>query len=202
MRNFWLFISILMHPLLLISYSYLILFYALPYYKARFYDEDISFLLLYIFANTFVLPTIAVLVMKKIGMIATIYLNERTERIFPYILTTLFCAITTYQLYNTQIGELSYRFMLGVTFVIGAVSIINFWFKISAHAAAAAGVVALLLYTIVGLNEGVMVFWMLSFIILSGLSATSRLALGVHKPNEIYWGFLLGFSVVFLSVAL
>jgi len=191
-----------MHPLLLISYSYLILFYALPYYKARFYDEDISFLLIYIFANTFILPTIAVMVMKKIGMIATIYMNERNERFFPYILTTLFCAITTYQLYNTQIGELSYRFMLGVTIVIGAVTLINFWFKISAHAAAAAGVVALLLYTIVGLNEGVMVFWLLSFILLAGLSASSRMALGVHTPKEIYWGFLLGFSTVFLSVAL
>lgn len=199
--KFWLFISILMHPLLLISYTFAILFYVLPYYKMRFFEDSPFFLLLYVFANTFLLPTFAVLVLRKIKTINSIYLNERTERHIPYILTSIFCIITSWQLYFANVGELSYRFMFGVSGVIVAVTIINFWYKISAHAAAAAGVVALLFYTVLFLNAWDMLFWFFGALFLTGLSAASRLFLGVHKKSEIYWGFLLGFIIVFISVA-
>lgn len=201
-RNFWLFISFLMHPLLLISYAYAILFYALPYYKARFFEENTHLLLIYVAANTLVLPVIALLVLKKTGYISDLYLNKREERTVPYLMTVVFCGITTWQLYHSQLGELSFRFMLGITILIAIISALNFRFKISAHAAAVAGVCGLLFFTIIGLNEGSMFFWLVMFCMLGGLSAASRLALKVHKPSEIYWGFLLGFCTVFCSVAL
>jgi hypothetical protein len=202
LRTFWLIISFVLHPLLLISYAYAILFYALPYYKARFFDENTHLLLLYVAANTFVLPIISLLVLKRIGYINDLYLNQRKDRTLPYAMTVVFCGITTWQLYTSQLGELSYRFMLGITLLITFITLLNLRFKISAHASAAAGVCGLLFYTLIGLNEGSMIYWLLLFCFLSGWSAASRLALKVHSPAEIYWGFLLGFCTVFCSVAL
>ncbi|MCO6494133.1 MAG: hypothetical protein J5I91_00430 [Bacteroidetes bacterium] len=202
MKNFWLFISILLHPLLLINYSFTILFYFLPYYKARFYYEDIAFLLLFIFINTFLLPVLLVLIMQRLKMIKNILLHEQKERTLPYLLTSALCFVTAWQIMDTDLGELSYHFLFGVSLLIFLITIINFWFKISSHAAAISGVVGLLLYTIIGLNEGIMIYWLIAFIFLAGLSATARLASGAHSTKEIYWGFLLGFCTIFLSVAL
>ncbi|MBX2985322.1 MAG: hypothetical protein KF882_05095 [Bacteroidia bacterium] len=202
MKNFWLAISFLLHPLLLILYSYAILFYFLPYYQARFYDEDRSFLLLFIFTNIVLIPVIMVLLLQQLKLIKSIYLKEQRERTLPYLLTSALCAVSAWQIMDTNLGELSYRFLFGVSALIFIIAIINFWFKISSHAAAIAGVVGMLLYTIIGLNEGVMIYWLVPAILLAGLSASSRLALGAHNFKEIYCGFLLGFCVIFLSVAL
>jgi hypothetical protein len=202
MKYFWLAISLIMHPLLLITYAYAIMFYFLPYYKARFYEEEPQYLILYVFSNTFFLPVLALFVLKKIKMVQSFLLNERAERFYPYFLTTIFCGITSWQLYHTNIGALSYKFMIGITLVIGFITVINLKFKISSHAAGIAGVLALLTYFIVFLNESDMIIWLLGAIVLAGLSAASRLALGVHTFKEIYWGFLLGFITVFISVAI
>ncbi|MCK9480827.1 MAG: hypothetical protein M0R38_03575 [Bacteroidia bacterium] len=202
MKNFWLLISFLFHPLILISYSFTILFYFLPYYKARFYDEDISFLLLFIFANTFLIPVILVLLLQQLKFVKNIYLKERTERFLPYLISSILCFVTAWQIMDTDLGALSYRYLFGIATLIFLIMLINFWFKISSHAAAIAGVIALFLYTIIGLNEGVMIYWLIPFIFFAGLSMTARLALEAHSFKEIYWGFLLGFCVIFFSVAL
>jgi hypothetical protein len=201
-RFFWFSISVLMHPLLLISYAFLLMFFELPYYQSRFFEESPVYLILYVFSNTCILPTIAVLVMRKTKVINSIYLNDQNERHLPYALTTLFCTLTTWQLYQTNLGEMSYRFMLGVTIVIALVTVINLFWKISAHAAAAAGMIALLFYFVVCIHAQEMLVWLIISIIMAGMSGASRIFLQVHSKQQIYWGFLLGFSTVFITVAL
>lgn len=198
---FWKTISFVFHPLLLITYAYLLLFYGFTYYKARFYEETPGILVFYVFSNTFLLPSLAVLIMKKMGLIKTLTLDNRKERTLPYFLTVIFCVVTTYHLYQSQLGDLSYRFMLGVSVTLLCVTLINLQFKISAHASGGGGLIALLFYFVFIGNDPNMVFWLVLSIPMMGLSASSRVYLGVHTRPEIYYGFLLGFSVVFISLA-
>ena len=200
-RFFWWAISYLFHPLLLITLTYLILFYFHPYFVARFYDTEQHFVLFYIFSNTFFLPVLALIIMKKIGVVKSLHLKERKERTLPYFFSLMFCVVTAWQLYNSQLGTLMYKFMIGVSVLLFLLMMVNLKFKISAHAAGIAGVTALFFYFALVQGDGNMLPWLIFFIVMSGITGASRFALGAHKPHEIYYGYLLGFCSVFISVA-
>ena len=77
--------------------------------------------------------------------------------------------------------------------------LINFRWKISAHAAGVAGVVALLIRIIRdGLPQDGAFLWLLIAIGLSGILGTARVWLGRHTA----WQVIAGYAVGFLSVIL
>ncbi len=84
--------------------------------------------------------------------------------------------------------------------VAGAINLlINFRWKISAHAAGVAGVVALLIRIIRdGLPQDGAFLWLLIAIGLSGILGTARVWLGRHTA----WQVIAGYAVGFLSVIL
>jgi len=201
-KSFWELISLIFHPLLLITGSIWLLFEQYPYYKARYFEEETNILLFFIFANTFVMPTIAVLILKRLGLVESIYLKNQKDRLFPFLITSIFCFFTAWQLHESFIGELAFRYILAIGFSIFILSFINIKKKLSAHATGCGGVIALLSYIVIYLGEGEMAIWLIGSIFFAGLVLSSRLYLKAHTTSEIYLGFLLGFSIIFCSVAL
>lgn len=201
-KSFWEIFSFIFHPLLLITGSIWILFEHYPYYKARYFEEETNILLFFIFSNTFVMPTIAVLILKKTGLIQSIYLKNQKDRLFPFLITSIFCFFTAWQLHQSFIGDLAFRYLLAIGISIFVLSFINLKKKLSAHATGCGGVIALLSYIVLYLGEGEMAVWLLGSIFFTGLVFSSRLYLKAHTISEIYLGFLLGFSIIFCSVAI
>ncbi len=77
--------------------------------------------------------------------------------------------------------------------------IVNFWWKISAHAAAMAGVLALLVHLYAqGEGYGPVETWLIIWIILTGLLGASRIWLGRHTPMQVLCGTIVGFTSVYL----
>ncbi len=149
-----------------------------------------------------VIPMALILLLKKFGIIEDVGLNGRKERLIPYILT-----ITSFGVTAWFMASKGAPLWLSLFFAGGAVAalintIINFWWKISAHAAGIAGVVALLIrIEKEGSAEPELFFWLILAIALTGLLGSARVWLGRHSVWQVLAGYVVGFcSVFFLTM--
>jgi hypothetical protein len=194
------FISIIGHPLLMVTYGFLILLWINPFpFGVRdMQDKNAVILIIQVFATTFFIPGAGVALMKPLGLIQSLEMQDKQERIGPYIITGIFYLWMFKNFYSQgQMPLLFTRFMLGATIGLFLAFFINIFSKISAASfewgggigaiPIMGGVLMLSLNTILCI---VLVF--------AGLVGVARLALGAHVPIDLYRGFAVG---VFSQVA-
>ena len=144
-------------------------------------------------AFTVAVPALLVLLLKRMGLVTDVGLNGRKE-VIPYIISILcLAAAGVFMWYKGAPMWLVMFFRRSA--VAGAINLlINFRWKISAHAAGVAGVVALLIRIIRdGLPQDGAFLWLLIAIGLSGILGTARVWLGRHTA----WQVIAGYAVVF-----
>ncbi len=149
-----------------------------------------------------VVPSLLVLLLKRMGIVHDLGLNGRRERLIPYVITILCMLGTAWFAYAK--GAPMWLVMF---FVAGGAAgvfdtVVNFFWKISAHAAGTAGVVALLLRIMhSGYPEMNMIWWLLGAVCVWGLVGSARLWLGRHTLGQVLAGSAVGFcSVFFLTM--
>lgn len=156
-----------------------------------------------VFCFNVLLPMLLILLLKKLGYVKDVGLNNRDERFIPYLITII-CMGGTAVFMNYRGAP----FWLAMFFAGGALAalinlLINFRWKISAHAAGIAGVVALLLHLVKYETycPPSALYWLIIFILLSGLLGSSRIWLGRHTVLQVLAGYVVGFcSVYFLTM--
>ncbi|MDE5828230.1 MAG: hypothetical protein K2H57_11725 [Duncaniella sp.] len=151
------------------------------------------------FVITSLVPVGAIIALYRAGIIKDPALNERTERYIPYgvvILCYLGCGFFFF--------KASAPLWLPMFFAGGAAAtainvIVNRWWKISAHAAAMGGIVALM-FRIVASHYALfnMNVWLSSVIIAAGLVMTARVYLERHTLGQVLAGCANGFLCVYL----
>ena len=110
------FFSILFHPLLVLTYMLILLLLVNPYIFGVNSIGASTPLILMIFLSTFFIPTVAVTMMKLLGLISTFEMKDRHERIGPYIITgILYLWIFRNVLENPNIPYPYKVFVLGAT---------------------------------------------------------------------------------------
>lgn len=154
------------------------------------------------FGINVVIPMILVFLLKKMGLIEDIGLNGQKERLIPYIITVV-CFGGTAWFFAAKGAPI----WLPMFFAGGALAalvnlIINFKWKISAHAAGIAGIVALLIRIAKdGSPEPQLFLWLLLSIGIAGLLGSARVWLGRHTVWQVLAGYAVGFcSVFFLTM--
>ncbi len=182
-------------PLLMPVYG-IILIFALSFLRFNPFQTKLVFTLI-VFGANFLLPMLLVLLLKKLGMIQDIGLNGRKERLIPYIITIVCLGGTGLFLYLKMAPVWVAMFYAGGA-LAGLINlIVNFRWKISAHAAGIAGLVAMLIQVI---KEGPaadgMVWWIVGAIVTAGCLGSARIWLGRHTLMQV----LAGTAVGFLSV--
>lgn len=182
-------------PLLMPVYG-IILIFSLSFLSYAPFHTKLIFTLI-VFGANFVVPMLLVLLLKKLGLIDDIGLNGRRERLIPYIITILCLAGTGLFLYLKMAPLWVAMFYAGGA-LAGLINLlINFRWKISAHAAGIAGVVAMLIQVIKeGPSSEGMEWWIVGAIIMAGLLGSARIWLGRHTLLQV----LAGAAVGFLSV--
>lgn len=150
-------------------------------------------------AFTLVLPSLLVMLLKRIGVVKDIGLNSRKERLIPYIITFVSMAGTGVFMYF-KVAPMWLVMFFGGGAVAGIVNlIVNFWWKISAHAAGIAGVVALMIRIV---RDGYPLDnafgWLIACTILAGLMGSARVWLGRHTVWQVLAGYTVGFTSVLL----
>lgn len=201
-------ISYLFHPLTMLTYMAALFLLINPF---LFGKSDISqggWLILQVFLSTFLVPGLLVVMMKNLGLISSIEMQERHDRIIPYIATGIFYLWIFMMVRKTTMYPLLFSIAtLGTTTGLFLCFFFNNFFKISAHAAGVGGLLGIFLiamrwfsysyFYVQGITIPVYVVLM-AVIILCGLVCTSRLLLKAHSGTEIIQGFgvgLLGMAV-------
>lgn len=182
-------------PLLMPVYG-IILIFSLSFLSFAPFHTKLVFTLI-VFGANFLVPMILVLILKKLGLIDDIGLNGRKERLIPYIITIVCLAGTGLFLYLKSAPVWVAMFYAGGA-LAGLVNLlVNFRWKISAHAAGIAGLIAMLIQMIKeGPSAEGMPWWIVGAIITAGLLGSARIWLGRHTLMQV----LAGSAVGFLSV--
>ncbi len=208
-------ISVIFHPLLIVTYILLIQLAINPYLFGKNSIQANHLLIVQMFIFSFVLPAFMVLMMKAIGLIDSLNMEDKQERVIPYIGTGIFYLWMYLSLHKNQHIPVAFTAaVLGSVLSLALIFFINIFTKISAHAAGVGGMVGMVLimirwfsyptFTILwgGNSHQISVITILILVlIIAGLAGTARLILNAHTPKDLYAGFIVGFVTQFLAIA-
>ena len=182
-------------PLLMPVYGILLIF-SLSFLSYAPFSTKLVFTLI-VFGANFLVPMILVLLLKKLGLSSDIGLNGRKERLIPYIITIVCLSGTGLFLYLKSAPLWVAMFYEGGA-LAGLINLlVNFRWKISAHAAGIAGLVAMLIQVIKeGPSAPDMAWWIVGAIVVAGLLGSARVWLGRHTLMQVLAGSAVGFICV------
>lgn len=190
-------ISWVLVPLLIPTYAMLVIFKESILFFVPF-ETKAAFTAI-IFTATALLPMLLVLLLKKLGIVQDIGLNGRKERLVPYIIMIVSYVCCGYYLVNKGAPEWTGMFFYGGALAALINLVINFKWKISAHAAAMGGMIALIIsISKDGVSHPDMVWLVSATVLLGGLLGAARVWLGRHTVAQVLCGTAVGFLSVFL----
>jgi len=191
-------ISYLFHPLLMPFYGFILLFSTNSILLNVPFNAQLM-LAMMVLISTAILPLLIIFFVKRKGLIATWQMNNKEERILPYIIIAVSYYLTYQMLAKLQLPVYYYYYILGAALLVVLSLLINFFWKISAHLVGIGGLTGTFIAIQINFGAGLH-FWVASLIIVSGLVAYARFKSGGHNYAQIYTGYLLG--VLIMSVLL
>lgn len=151
-----------------------------------------------VFAFNVLAPALLIIVLKHLGLIHDVGLNERKERFIPYMVCVLELAGTALFMHFKGAPQWLVMFFFGGAATGIAELVINRWWKISVHAAGVAGIVALLTRMLSFEYVSPATFtWLLIAIGCAGLLGASRIWAGRHTLSQVLAGYAVGFCTVY-----
>lgn len=202
MRLFSKIISYIFHPLLFPTYGALYVVFFAPHYFAHLSLKAYQLSVILIFILTFIFPVVSLLIMKQLELIPSLELEEKKDRIIPFISIATFY-IWTYFYYKPSYqlpfsNPLIAYMMLGSVIAVFVAFFINIFLKISLHALGAGSFLGFLLTTVkYSVYDTSFLFPI--FLVVAGLIGTARLQLKAHDLREILLGYAVGFIAQFLA---
>lgn len=189
-------VSYILHPLLMPFYGYALMLNIDAFYSFLIPLKVKLILSGMIFITTFVFPCIMNYLMLKKGIIRSLKMESKEERIFPFMVTAMFFYLSAYFVRSFNLPGLFYLFSLGSTMLVIICLLLNFILKLSIHMAGIGG--------ITGAFFALSFKWITDFrllliilFLLAGIAGYSRLRLNAHRPAEIYVGYIVGFILMF-----
>lgn len=193
-------LSVLFHPLLVVLYAYALLF-ALGTYHSYLPHAIKRVVLFVITIDTVIIPLLIILLLKHMGWVSSVTLDQQRERLLPLAFTVVVYIFTLFLLRRIGLSLVLLKLLLAGTLVLLSALGITAWWKISCHAMGMGGLVGFMLWaTMAGLLRGPLL--LLISVALSGLLLAARLLLGSHTPAQTYAGYAVGMclSLVVLLV--
>ena len=200
-------ISILTHPLVMLS---LILIIQMMVYHYAFMTTDPKFkgiLLINVVAITFVMPAVAILLMRFMNLVPSLEMEDRKSRIGPLIVTAVFY-LWLYKnlLDNPDIPVSFVQATLGAIIALFVCFFINLFSKISLHTAGVGGVLGMTALLVINDSSAAtilrwsgesaweldLMYLFVGIILLSGLVSSARLYLKAHTLQEVSGGLFVG----------
>lgn len=193
------FFSAFFHPLLIPTISVFILFNINSYIAFSVPGTVRRFTLILVFLNTAIAPVILILLLKKLGVIKSYFLDERADRAYPILLAGMLFYLTLFVLRQLNLPVLFYYFMGGATILIMFCFFVSLFWKISIHMASMGGMTGAVIATSMVLQLNIQ-YLVAACILASGMLAFSRLKLNAHNPGQVYAGYIAGVVIMLLMV--
>jgi|SRR5512133_3030650 uncharacterized membrane protein len=189
-------ISYLAHPLIIPLIGLLIIGNS-GTYAADIDGRYRQFIYLSVFIFTLLLPAALIPLFYYFGLARNVQFTERRERLVPLYITLVFYLAAYFLIRKIPVSVVYQRFLFAGCLSMLSLSVISWFWKISAHMVGWGGLTALILILSVQFNTDLMLF-MIVCLLISGLVGFARLKLYAHNTLQIYTGFLLGFAVMFV----
>lgn len=188
-------ISVVFQPLLMPTLVFGLILFAVP--QATTIPDEIKYGLFFLVVlSTLFIPMITIIGLRLSGLVKSLHMADRKDRLMPFLLTCIFFSITTYFFYQkNELDPILWQGMAIISASVILLTLVTFFWKISAHMIGVGGLVAVVAVLGLRFSNFEVLYPLLLSVILSGVIAASRLYLNAHKPIEVYLGFLTGFLV-------
>lgn len=189
-------ISVIFHPLLIPSYLITLLIYQNAFFALIIPFEAKWKIISLVFILTAIFPIIVLFGMHRFGLVQSLQMDRKEERLYPYIATSIFFFLTYYLIWQINISPVYYYCLLGASVLAVITLLINLGWKISAHTVSMGAVIGALtgLQTVLHLD---FLLYIVIAIFAGGITGYARLRAGNHTQLQIYTGYIVGFLVMF-----
>lgn len=197
MRVFLKAISYIFHPLFIPMAGTLAYFVITPKYSPL---EVQGGNMLPIFILTVIIPIIAYLILRNLGVVSTVFMPTPKERRYPLYIYILLLLMVVYKVIpNNYTIELHFYFIGLIAAAMTALVLLFFKLKVSMHLM---GMGSLFMFLIcLSIHFEINVTLAVSLLTLAtGLVTTSRLYLKAHSKPEVLIGFFIGLISQLLTV--
>jgi membrane-associated phospholipid phosphatase len=192
-------LSIVFHPLWMPMLIYMLTRWLDPYYVITARADRFVLLLLTV---NIIAPAVSMLVMIRYGMLSSIELKNRNERLGPYLITIFYYLVSYFMLrwFAPELPRETFSFVLAIICSLVFSLTVNLFWKISVHMLAQGGVFGTLL-ALQRLHHAEVTLVAMFCVLMSGLTGYSRVKLEAHTPGQVYAGFILGLVVNYLAIS-
>lgn len=156
-----------------------------------------------VFLITAIIPAVGILTLQRVGVVTDPGLNNRSERSYPYMIVMLCYGVCAYFLSHAGAPAWLPLFFLGALAASFINLVVNRWWKISAHAAAMAGLIVML-FRLVAVHQNIVSLdgWITGAVLATGLVMTARIYMGRHTLLQVLAGALNGALCVLIISSL
>lgn len=192
-------VSILLYPLFIPTYG-MVFFCAafsvhfLPLPAVYWWVSVVGTLVL-----TCIIPLTAILLLIRRGSVSDLYIARSAQRTTPYIYTVCCFVFWCYFMFSAlKVPTYLLLTAVGATIALILVTIINHWWKISAHLSSLGGLIGGVMSFC--LCTGIMpsMWLVICMFVLALLLMYARVYLNAHTSLQVVCGFLLGLLMTFL----
>lgn len=147
---------------------------------------------------TLIIPVCLLLFLRYKGYIDSLYIDNPKQRTTPYIYTLICYAFWAYFIHAIMHMPLFLLLVvIGAILALATVTIINHWWKISAHLTAIGGLLGGVCSF--ALNYATLpLLIIITLLLIALLLMYARLYLNAHTPMQVVCGFLLGLIFTFI----
>lgn len=192
-------ISVVLQPLVIPSLVFGLALFVVP--EATSIPESFKGTLFYLIAlSTLVIPMVTVFGLRLSGTLKSVHMAELKDRAIPFSVTSIYYILTVYFLFQKkEFDPILWQVLSVITLAILVLTVITFFWKMSAHMTGMGGLLAAVLVLGLKFPNFQPLYPLLASLVLTGLVGTVRLYLNAHKPVELYVGLILGFSICFIG---
>lgn len=194
-------LSVALHPLFMPLVALWAAFHVDPY-VGFFLPQQLRWATLgMVLIMAVLFPLTSVLLLRRAGLVTDLGMSRREERIAPFVMTSIYYAMTYYLMRRSNMDTVVLGLFSGTLVALLATTLITLRWKISVHMVGAGGLVG----TLAGIADihGIPVLpWLAGSILLAGALGTARLLTGEHDQAQVYAGGALGFLSVYGCLAL
>ena len=155
-----------------------------------------------IFISTCVLPLSLIPLCLLTGLIKSVHMKERKERLFPILASAAFYSSGYFLLSKIpNVPTFIQSFMLATIVCLCLALGITFFWKISMHMIGIGGLTGALPALAFRFGSDIWIVFS-AVLLIAGLLGASRLYLKAHTPLQVHAGYILGTVVMFFGVLL
>lgn len=194
-------VSVLLHPLFVPSIIFGVVLYFSPLVSAPLSEDYRLQVWGLLVLSTLVIPLFSFLILHFFGSMPSLKMEQRTERPAPFVYISIFYIVTTYFFVTKYPSLININIILaGISLILVLLTLITFYWKISAHSTSIGGAVGFLASFTLLYHDLQLLYPLSIMVVVAGVCMSARLYLNEHKPLEVWVGAMLGFTVSFASV--